>query len=208
MSGLLLAAFMAIGGATQANATPPDLSGRWVLNRELSEDAREKMRDGRDGMARPGGGGGAGGSGMGRPGGGGGKSGGRSGRRPPPGGDEGGRRGGDDRRAAMRAVFEAASELTITQTAREIAILETDGRLRALHPDGEKYEDSSGAKVKARWDGERLLVTTSQERGPTVTETWRRAGEPAQIVVELRFQPPSGQEVTVKRVYDRADAEP
>ena len=46
----------------------------------------------------------------------------------------------------------------------------------------------------------------SRDRGPSVTETWRMAGEPAQLVIELRFQPPNGGEVTVKRVYDRATA--
>lgn len=132
--------------------------------------------------------------------------GGMGGRRPPRGGDAGGPGGGDDRRAAMRAMLEAAPELTITHTAREIAILEKDGRLRALHPDGEKYEDSSGAEVRTRWDKDRLVVHTSQDRGPTVTETWRLTAEPAQLVVEMRFQPPNGGDVTVKRVYDRASA--
>jgi hypothetical protein len=32
------------------------------------------------------------------------------------------------------------------------------------------------------------------------------AGEPAQLVIELRLQPPNGEAVTVKRVYDRATA--
>lgn len=206
MSVLVLATLVILGGDTAGTATPPDLSGRWVLDKERSDDAREKMRDGSGGMGRPGGGrpggggpggGGPGGGGMGRPGGG---MGGRGGR-PPQGGD------GGDRRAAMRAVLEAAPELTITHTAREIAILEKDGRLRALHPDGEKYEDSSGAEVKTLWEKNRLVVRTSRERGPTVTETWSLAGEPAQIVVELRFQPPNGGEVMVRRVYDRAPAE-
>lgn len=206
MSGLVLATLVLLGGDTAAGtAPPPDLSGRWVLNEELSEDAREKMRGGRGGRGGPEGGG------IGPPGGGRGGSGGRGGgfggRRRPRGGDAGGVHGGDgDPRAAMRAVFEAATELTITHTAREIAILEKDGRLRALHPDGEKYEDSSGAEVKTRWDKDRLVVQTSRGRGPSVTETWRMAGEPAQLVVQLRFQPPNGRDVTVKRVYDRATA--
>ena len=50
------------------------------------------------------------------------------------------------------------------------------------------------------------MVQTSRKRGPTITETWRMAGEPAQLVVELRFQPPNGQDVMVKRVYDRSTA--
>jgi hypothetical protein len=200
VNGLVLAAFALLGADTGAGA-PPDLSGRWVLNETLSDDAREKMR------AAGGERGGSGGGGFGPPGGGRGGSGGRGGGfgggRPP----EGGRPGGDgDPRAAMRAVFEAATALTITHTAREIAVLDKDGRLRALHPDGKKYASSSGAEVKTRWDKDRLVVQTSRDHGPSVTETWRMAGEPAQLVIELRFQPPNGEAVTVKRVYDRATA--
>ena len=59
--------------ATQADDKPKvapltaDLSGRWVYNRELSDDAREKMREGMEkgggGGGRPPGGGGGGGTG-------------------------------------------------------------------------------------------------------------------------------------------------
>jgi hypothetical protein len=205
MSAFILAALVLGGGDTSAAsaATPPDLSGRWVFNAEQSDDAREKLRGA---MGRPGSGGSPGGRGPGGMGGGGGMGGpgggmggGRGGQRPPG-------TGGDDRRAEMRALFEAARELSITQTAREIAILDKDGRLRALHPDGEKYKDSSGAEVKTSWEKDRLVVRTAREGRPAVTETWRMAGEPAQIVVEMRFQPPSGEGVTIKRVYDRAPA--
>ena len=183
-----------MGGDTPASARTPDLSGRWVLNEEQSDDAREKMR----GMRRPGGGGSPGGRGPGGM-----AGGGRAGAV-----DSGllGTGAGTIGAPAMRAAFEAARELTITHTAREIAILDKDGRLRALHPDGEKYKDASGAEVKAQWDKDRLVVRTARESGPAFTETWRMAGDPAQIVVELRFQPPGGEDVTLKRVYDRAPA--
>jgi hypothetical protein len=187
VSALVLATALLLGADTAAgSAPPPDLSGRWVLNEEQSEDAREKIRAARGG--RRDGGGGFGGRGH------------------PAGGRPGVPPGGGDPRAAMRAALEAADEMTITHTAREIAILDRDGRLRALHPDGEKYPNASGAEVKARWDKDRLVVQTSREHGPAVTETWRMAGEPAQLVIELRLQPPNGEPVTVKRVYDRAAA--
>ena len=206
MSGLALVALVLLGGGTAGETATPDFSGRWVLNKEQSDDPREKMRDGR-GMGRPGGERGPRGGGIGRPGGGG-MGGGMGGRRPPRDGDAAAGRRGDDRGAAMRATLEAAPELTITHTAREIAILEKDGRLRALHPDGAKYKNASGAEVKTRWDKDRLVVQTAQERGPGFTETWGMTGDPAQIVVLLRFEPPNGEEVTLKRVYDRArDAE-
>ena len=203
MSGLALVALVLLGSGTEP--TIPDLSGRWVLNKEQSDDPREKMRDGR-GMGRPGGERGPRGGGIGRPGGGGGMGGGMGGRRPPRDGDMPAGRGGADRGAAMRGMLEAAPELTITHTAREIAILEKDGRLRALHPDGAKYKDASGAEVKTRWDKDRLVVQTATDRGPGFTETWRMTGDPAQIVVLLRLKPPNGEEVTLKRVYDRAPA--
>ena len=100
-----------------------DLSGHWVYNRELSDDAREKMREGMEKGGGPGGGrppgggggmGGPGGGGMGGPGGGGmGGSGGGGRMGPPP----GGMGGDDDPREAMRGILEPAEELTITQTA-------------------------------------------------------------------------------------------
>ena len=197
-----------VPSAPAAETARPSLSGRWTLNARESEDAREKMRQAGGGRRGPGGGGGGErGPGGGGPRGGGPRGGGFGGRGPRGGGPGGGREGGD-RRESMRAVFEAPPEITITHTSKEIALLEKDGRLRALHPDGKGYQDTGGAEVKTRWDDARLVVETRPERGPKVVETFVLEAEPRRLVVNVRLETPSGTPVTVRRVYDAAEQHP
>lgn len=188
-------------------APTPSLAGRWKLNPELSEDARAKMREAREASRGDGSGGGSGGaSGSG----GGGRGWGRSGH----GGGRGGVRrvgrsatNGGDPQVALREVFEAPAEFTITPTASEVVILEKDGRLRALHADGKKYKAEGGAaEVETRWDGGQLVVETKSERGPRVTETFDAAPDRSRLTVTLKVDGSRGPSVTVKRVYDPAEA--
>ena len=209
--------------ATQADDKPKvapltaDLSGRWVYNRELSDDAREKMREGMEkgggGGGRPPGGGGGGGTGgpggggtggpgggMGGPGGGGG--GGRMG--PPPGG-----MGGDeDPREAMRAIMEPSEELVIGQTETEIAMDEKFGRTRRLHPDGKKYKTDNGAsEIKASWKDGKLLVETKRARGGSVLETWEPVPDGSRLIVNVKMEGGFGPGLALKRVYDRVEGD-
>jgi hypothetical protein len=188
-----------------------DLSGRWVYNRELSDDAREKMREGREGRGGPGGGGpggGPGGGGVGGPGGGGmggrggGGMGGRGGRMGPP---PGGMGGDDDARESMRAILEPAEEVAIVQAASEIAIDEKFGRTRRLHPDGKKYKTDNGAsELKTFWKEGKLLVETRQSPGGSVVETWERIPDGSRLIVTVKMEGGFGPGVTLKRIYDRA----
>lgn len=175
-----------------------DLSGRWTFNRELSDDAREKMREG---MERGGGPGGGrppgGGGGMGGPGGGG-----RMG--PPPGGTG----GDDDPRQAMRAIMEPAEELTIAQTAAEIALEERFGTTRHLHPDGKKYKTDNGAsEIKTSWKEGRLIVETKPARGGRVVETWERIPDGSRLIVNVKMEGGFGPGLSLKRIYDRAEGD-
>jgi hypothetical protein len=181
-----------------------DLSGRWFYNRELSDDAREKMREvmekGGGGGGRPPGGGGMGGSGggMGGSGGGGGRMG------PPP----GGMGGDDDRREAMRAIFEPAEELVIAQTETEIAVEKKFAETRHLHPDGKKYKTDNGAsEIKASWKDGKLLVETKRARGGSVLETWELVPDGSRLVVNVKMEGGFGPGVTLKRIYDRAEGD-
>jgi hypothetical protein len=192
----------------KAEPAAADLSGRWVYNRELSDDAHKKMREGMQGRGGPGGGGrgGPGGGGMGGPGGGmggpGGGMGGRGGGRmgPPPGG-----MGGDDARESMRAIFEPAEELAVTQSGTEIAIDEKFGRMRRLHPDGKKYKTDNGAsEIKTSWKEGKLLVETKGGRGGVVVETWELVPDRSRIIVMVKMEGGFGPSVTLKRIYDRA----
>ena len=183
-----------------------DLSGRWVFNRELSDDAREKMREAQEKGGGPGGGrppgGGPGGGGMGGPGGGmGGPGGGGGGRMGPPPGTG----GDDDPREAMKAIFEPAEELAIAQTGTEIGVDEKFGRTRRLHPDGKKYKTDNGAsEIKTSWKEGRLLVETKQTRGGGVVETWELVPDGSRLIVNVKMQGGFGPTVELKRIYDRA----
>ena len=176
-----------------------DLSGRWVYNRELSDDARKKMRKGGEGRGGPGGGG-PGGPGGGGPGGGmGGPGGGTMG--PPP----GGMGGDDDARESMRAIFEPAEELAVAQAGTEIGIDEKFGRTRRLHSDGKKYKTDNGASdIKTSWKEGKLLVETKGTRGGGVVETWELVPDRSRIIVMVRMEGGFGPRVELKRIYDRA----
>ena len=200
----LLTACVVFGLSTaRAEDTPAParekLAGRWKLNPEQSDDARQKMREAMDGMrggGRPPTGPGSGGPGRGGYGGGRGGPGG-TGRRPG---------GGGDPREALRPIFEAPVELAITPTESEVVILEKDGRMRTLHPDGQKYKAEGGsAEVKTRWEAGKLLVETKTERGAKVTETFDVAVDRSQMTVTLRLERSPMPTITIKRVYEPAE---
>jgi hypothetical protein len=216
VAGVVFGTFPSYG---QEKTTPPadnlSLSGHWKLNPELSDDARQKMRDAA-GQQGGGGYGGGGGGGMGGGGGrrGGGMGGGRGGGMGGGGmGGGGGSRmgsrsasGPDDLREAIRAFFDAPTELAITQTEPEIAILDKDGRLRTLHPDGKSYKNDTGSvETKSRLEGGRLVVETKTERSK-VTETYSVSPDRTKMTAMLRMERDSMAAVTVKRVYNSLDA--
>jgi hypothetical protein len=183
-----------------------NLSGRWVYNREASDDARQKMREGMEGRGAPGGPGGVGSGGERGPGGGGMGGPSRGGRGPS--GPQGSATGDDDARESMRAIFEPAEELTVAQTATEVAIDEKFGRTRRLHPDGKKYKTDNGtSEIKTVWKEGRLVVETRRDRGMGVTETWELVPDASRIIVNVMMQGGFGPSVELKRIYDRAKDE-
>jgi hypothetical protein len=209
MRTLILAVSLAVPvslvQAEEPAAALPTLSGRWTLDKEKSDDARQKipeaggMGGGRGGMH--GGRGGPGGGGAGGPGGGGyGGGGGRRG-----GGGMGGPGGpagpGGGFGEAMRSVSEAPPGLTITETPEEITIIEEDGRFRALHPDKKEYKGTSGEKIVTRREGAQIVVETKGERGPKLVETFEPGAE--ELIANVRIEGGRGQPVTIRRVYRR-----
>ena len=217
--------FSALRAAEQAPLVPDaiSLAGRWSLNAQKSDDARKAMREtgeGRGGDGRAGRGGPPSPGPGGRRGGGMGRAGGQGpGRRP-------GGSGGGNPREAMRAFVEAPAEMLITPTQNEIVILETDGRLRALHPDGRTYKSEAGAsETKTRWDGGRLVVETRAGSGLEVVETFVLLSAPARetsgteakgsngarsaaprsdrtLTVTVRIKGMRRPEMTLTRIYD------
>jgi len=214
--GLALApaSVIAAAPAEPAKSSIPNLAGRWQLNRELSEDAGQKMREARKNQERPR----SGMPGDRRPRGGG--SGGPMGAPPPEG------FGGTDRESdgAARDLLEPPAMLTVTQTEGQVTIEDGEGVLR-LYTDGRKSKRENGlVEVRARWKGSELVVESkgadlpkagsdSQQSPP------KRIGAPKsvtvygldvakrQLLVTTHLDVPFGESVVVRRVYDVAPEE-
>ena len=181
--------------ADHGASSPVDLSGRWLYDRRQSDDAREKMREARErrGSRRGPGSGGSGGPA-------------RRGEVYGPGPRD---LASEDGPPTMRAVFEPADEITITQTGREVAIDEKFGQLRRLHPDGRKYKTDNGmSEVKTSWKDGQLQVETRHSRGTKVVEHWRLAPDGTHLLVRIRMQGAFGPRVEIRHVYQRAVAAP
>lgn len=210
--GTALAAPGLAGAAARSTAEPapaaPSLAGKWTLNKEQSEDARAKMRDG-DGGRRAGGWSPGAGGGMGR-GGRGGGFGGRGSGAGGPGGGFGGRGGGErnadrgGRGGSMRSFFEPPEALTITQSAQEIGV--DDGqRVLHLHPDGRKIKsEGGGAETTTKWRGNELVVESKSERGPRITSAYMAVPEKHQLYITSTMEDRAGEPITVRRVDDAA----
>lgn len=189
LTAAVLAAVLIVPTVRAGDGEHPDLSGVWRFDPSQSEDLRTKVRELRG--DRPRGGGGRRGGGF---------AGGRGGPGSPgsPGGDGG---------AGMRELLDAPAALTVTQTATEITLVEEDGRLRALHPDGRPYKDSSGREVKTRWSEAGELVAETKGGRGRVVETFTVAANPTRLLVTLLVEL-RGRPLVVRRVYVRPPAAP
>jgi hypothetical protein len=177
------------------------LVGQWTLNADLSEDPREKMQEAMQKLRQGGGMGGGGGMRGGGMGGGGMRGGGTRG-----GGM--GRGGGEGQRPPRPSMPTLSKELTITHIAPAVAIVDPDGLVRTLQPDGEKYQVEHGdGEIKTRWKGDRLVVETKAERGKR-KETWSVSPETGRLTVHLEVEPGGGRmpKIEVDRVYDPVEA--
>lgn len=192
----------------RGSAPEVDLSGRFALNKELSDDARQKMREARE----RGGGPGAsprGGSPM-APGGGPPGASGAPGRGPIGGSGPGGPPGGDSvssGREGMRSLLEPAEEIVVRQSESEITIEEAFGRLRRLHADGKKHKtDNGNREIRTYWKDGKLRVETRGAPGGIVTETWERVPDGSRLILMVRVEGGPGGKLELKRIYDRTEA--
>jgi hypothetical protein len=204
---LALAAGLAFGPAgARAEEKPTggsaDLSGRWRLNKELSDNgqpgysAPKPAAQGADaGAKEPSGGGGsyrgAGGGGRGS-----------ASRASAPGGVD------DDPRGVQRGA-QPAEDLTITQTQLAIAVQETPGPARTYYPNGRTYKADEGAsEINAQWKDGALVVAKKNTRGWKLTETWRLAPDRNRLTVDTHLEGGSRPKLSLHRVYDRVDSSP
>ncbi|HTZ99986.1 MAG TPA: hypothetical protein VMB02_06625 [Candidatus Aquilonibacter sp.] len=185
----------------------PSLAGNWTLNKDQSDDPREKMRAAMGGgSSDPSGGGGRGGMG-----GGGGFGGGR----------RGGGQGGQGRRGDMNADF---SQLVIEQTATSAKVTGSSGRVLAVYPGAASSQargsvnaqssgadDSAGAEdrnepASAQWQGNQLVAAT-QARRSSITRTYELSPDGSQLYVTTKFESPRLQQpITFRFVYDAANS--
>jgi hypothetical protein len=180
---------LALTPGVAASSLPlPDYSGVWKLNRELSDDPAQALREMR------GSGGGSSGwhgrGGHGRHGGGGGS------------GDGAGDSGG----APESSAFAALETLTIRHSEPDVTVVDGVGREHRFTTDGRKSEEERSrggtTKVRAAWKDGRLEVVTVPEHGPKWTETYSITADRSQLTVTTKIEGSRGGSATVRRVYD------
>jgi hypothetical protein len=178
--------------------------GAWKLNRDESDDPRKKMQDARSAGGGPGGGGGRGGVRMGIPGMGGGPYGGRRG--------GGGGNESDQDRQQMQEVIEPARALTLAEAKKNVEIDAFDDQQRktSIFTDGRKLEkskDANNQEIAAHWDGSRLVTDEKTPRGQKMSRTYELSYDGTQLYETLRLtRGRSGSQVSIRYVYDQADA--
>jgi hypothetical protein len=182
--------------------------GGWKLNRDESDDPRQKLQSARG----SGGGGGSRGGGvrMGIPGMGGGPIGG--------GGRRGSGQGGGDNdqdRERMQAVIAPANALTLSQKepkGPEVDLADDQNRTTAFFTDGRKLEkpkDASNQEVAAHWDGNRLVTDEKNPRGGKMSRTYELSYDGMQLYETVSFtMGRSNSPATIRYVYDQSASSP
>ena len=177
----------------------PDYSGEWKLNRELSDDPAQAMKQMRGGgTGSSGGWHGAGHGGRG--------GGGRHGGGGAPG------EGSSDSGASESNAFAALETLSIRHSEPQITIVDAVGREHHLTTDGKKVEEERShggtTKVAATWKDGHLEIVSVPERGPKWTETYAIAADHSQLTVTTKIEGSRGGTATIRRVYDAMAAKP
>ena len=195
---LVLGVRFALTPAVAAAPLPlPDYSGVWTIDRELSDDPSQALKEWRDSSSPPSSSGGSHGHGRGHGHGGG-----------------GGGSTGDDAQAqgADPHGFAALDTLTIRHSEPEITIVDATGRERRLTTDGRKIEEEHShggtTKVSATWTEGRLQIVSVPEHGAKWTETYAIAADRTQLIVTTKIEGPHGSPLTIRRVYDSTTARP
>jgi hypothetical protein len=169
--------------SAQASAKP-NLAGTWKLNKDQSDDPREKMRQAMGGSGGPGGGSGMGG-----------------GARPGGGGRERGQGGG---------MMDEFSQLTIDETDASTKVMGASGRVLALSAES----DQGGAKESSaqgdadtppagKWQGSQFVVVTQRMGRGTTTRTYELSPDGKQLFMTTKMESERfSQPVTYRLVYD------
>jgi hypothetical protein len=175
-AGFLLASALLAAG-------PANLSGTWKLNKELSDDAHQKMDQARKAQGDV---------------------------PPSSGGARGAWRGGANKDGGPRdpaAFAKAWATLTIHHEDPRLVIADGAGHEHFLYTDGREIAEErprrGTVEIAAHWDEDRVVVEMKPERGPSRTETYSVAADGSQLTVVTRIEAHGPMpEITVRRVYD------
>jgi hypothetical protein len=178
---VLFLSFMATSASV---AALPDLSGKWRLNRERSEDAKKKLEEAVASSGIPNQ---------------------RVGRVGPNRDARSIER--EQTRRRIEALIEASETLEIKVDKKQVTVLEGDLRERRFYTDGRPYqrEDRQGNRivVRSRWQGERLVVNTTLADGNRFSEWYELAPGGRQLIVTFRSADQRlKQPLVISRVYD------
>jgi hypothetical protein len=201
--------------AETADDQKPALNGTWKLNRDQSDDPRDKLRSAaqeRDQNGSPGGmgrhGGMGGGGGMGGPMGGGMGIPGMGG---PMGGGTGRGSGSEEHNARLYDVVRAPDQVTVAQKGPETDLTDDESHVRALFTDGRKLEkpkkDSPQTQVKAHWERQTLITEEKGPNGEKISHAYELSGDGKQQLSDTvtleskRMNTP----VIIRYVYDKAE---
>jgi hypothetical protein len=188
--------------AAPAQSGKHSFAGVWKLNRDQSDDPRQKLEQASSGGGGwgqgPGGGwGGWGGGGWGVPG---------TGRG---GWNRGGRPIPEDGVADMSDF----SQLTIEQSDTSAKVTGATGRVLAQYSSDNGAEKAASKKSKdsakeppvAQWQGDRLVTTVNMPRGGRATRSFELSNDGNQLYVATRLESPRfDQPVNIRFVYDAA----
>jgi len=169
-----------------ATANTPKLAGHWQLNKDQSDDVRQKMQAAR-GDSSGGQGEGANGGGRGQ------------------GGHEG---AGRAQRGGMMDELQA---LTIEQTGSNVKITGKSGRLLAQYPSSDSSTEKNAAPegesqrtTTSQWQNGQLVAVTQSPRGKS-TRTYSLSPDGKQLYVTTKMENERFKEpVTYRFVYDAA----
>ncbi|MPY89628.1 MAG: hypothetical protein GEU99_17100 [Luteitalea sp.] len=179
----VITAWAAAGVSVAAEADvpgQPDLTGQWQLNRNLSDDAKEKLQSMGDMGGHAGRGAGHG-----------------------PGRHGGGGRAEEEMGAQMEEmhdlILNAPVHFVLTQDEQKVVLTEPDGHVRTL-PTNNRPVTVDGRDVQTRWENNRLVSETTV--GNTkIIETYERSPSAPHLIVTVRVDMPR-RHVSLRRVYD------
>jgi hypothetical protein len=205
---------------------PPEgvsLTGYWKLDRERSDDPKEKAREAMEGMSTDGYDPGADGTPTGpgidvttpgdprtttpapaSPG-----SPGQRGEspygRPPRGRGQYPYGGGRDPRAAVFPEIDRPKELTIAQRTSLVLIQEGDdeGSVRGVHTDGQRRPMPAGrGDIRGHWEDGRLIVETWRSDGVQTVETFALAADARELTVTVSVMARGLLPLTIQSLYE------